>query len=81
MNKKPKGTNPRYDYFRRYYLEHRVKISKEAARRYLGKKTRERLCDTCEKNLSGKGCIEGFENLETLGIGNCRDYRPRTDKK
>lgn len=32
-----------------------------------------RLCDTCDR----KPCIDGFSTLRTLGIGKCRDYRPK----
>lgn len=81
------GKGKRSDYTHQYYLANKEKLQaknrRDYKRRRLAEKAKaekaqeelpkERLCDSCEK----RPCIRGFENLTTLGVGNCRDYKPK----
>ena len=76
------GKSDRAEYTHQYYLDHKEELKAKNRTDYLRRVQVKkqalppkpaRLCDKCEK----KPCIEGFETFRTLGIGNCRDYKPR----
>ena len=81
------GKGNRSDYTHQYYLANKEKLKAKNRRDYKRRRQaewakaekaqeelpKERLCDSCEK----RPCIRGFENLTTLGVGNCRDYKPK----
>jgi len=89
--RKANGKGDRHDYTHKYYEQNKARLTAKNKADYIkraktvkiitekkmaGKEPVPRLCDHCERNADGKGCFEGFENLDTLGIGNCLDYRP-----
>lgn len=76
------GKSDRAEYTHQYYLDHKDELKAKNRTDYLRRVQVKkhalppkpaRLCDKCEK----KPCIDGFETFRTLGIGNCRDYKPR----